>query len=352
MKVTLCMTIYNRSDLLEKALENLIVMYPSGADHIVMYSDGASEEVLTVARKYSRDFSGVELVECKHLGIAEINNLAMEHARGNDRTISNDVIVRMDSDFYIESAGWAKKLGQFLVDHPEVGIAAPDWAGRYMRISRPDYDEIEYAMGAILAVRGSVYDELSDCHMTKYNKDVGAYHEGFFDLALSHQWDPDVCYRARMLGYRVGIIPVGNCIDLGAGTGDSSPAVLTKDTSPVKGGFQFLKKWNKHFTGQFRYKSPMMLRWDEFPLNYLWRRMWLAQFDNGYNVQPPIDDSMQGHRFEMIQFPITPTKWLLNETKESLKQNLVFKGEDTVRDTDLDLLTGKRGWTPADMQKN
>lgn len=342
-KVTLCITIYNRSDLLEKTLENLLVTYPCGADEVLLYSDGASEDVLAVAQRYCDKYPNVSLFKAAHLGIPMINNIAMGKARGNDLTIMNDVIVRSDSDFYIASAGWTKKLGQFLVDYPEVGIAAPDWTGRYMRIKRPGYDEIEYAMGAIMACRGEVYDLVSQM-----------YGAGFFDRDISHQWDPDVCYRVRMLGYRVGIVPVGDCIDLGAGTGDSAPPVLTKDTSPVKGGFQFLKKWNLYFTGQFCYKSPMMLRWDEFPLNYLWRRMWLAQVKSErgsvlwVNDQPKYE-SLQNHNFEMIKFPITPGKWLLNETREALEKNLVFKGEDNLRDTDLDLLTGKRGWTPADL---
>lgn len=342
MKVTLVMTIYNRADLLEKTLENLIVKYPCGADQIFIFSDGATEEVLAVAKKYSSNFLNVQLVECIHLGIPGINNAAMSHARGNDGTIKSDIVIRTDSDFYVESAGWAKKLGQFLVDHPEVGIAAPDWTGHYMRIHRPDYDEIEYAMGAVLACRGEVYDLVA-----------ASLGSGFFDVQIGHQWDPDVCYRVRMLGYRVGIIPLGNCVNLGEGTGDSAPPVLTKDSSPTKGGFQFLKKWNKYFTGLFCYKSPMMLRWDEFPLNYLWRRMWLAQLDfSDHKNKDPFQVSLQGHTFDQICIPITPGKWLLKETREALENNLVFKGEDNLRDTDLDLLTGKRGWTPADLQKS
>ena len=329
MSVALCMTAFDRADLLKVALENLLVTYPCGADVLSIVVDGGGStrsEIEDVIKIYANMFPGAVVVSFldRNVGIAGATQLSFTSPL-------HDVLIHIDSDFYIKQAGWAKKLGEFLVSHPEVGIAAPDLPGRYMRIHRPDYDEVEYAMGAVMAVRREVFH-----HVSAY---LG---EGFFDKNLHHQWDPDTCYRARMLGYRVGIVPLGECVHLGEGTGDSSrPSVW-------KGGFEFLRKWNLYFIGQYRYKSPYCLRWDEMPLNYLWRREWLAQFS--YNERPRVE-TIQGHKFEMIEMPITPSKWLLPQTRDGLRINARYSGVDSFEKVDAELLSGQRGWNVGDLKR-
>jgi GT2 family glycosyltransferase len=330
MTVALTMCVYDRPDLLDRALNCLTNDHPSGADHVFVYGDGPTNpDVIPTVCKHLQMARGASLVHGAHVGIATGNNVVMDQAVATDDV---DVIIRMDSDITVLRAGWVATLADFLRKHPEIGILAPNLPGRYMRIHRDGYDEIEYALGMIMAVRRDVYAQLN---RHKAN--------GFLDSDISHQWDPDVCYRVRDLGYRVGIIDIGEVVDLGTGTGDSSRITAQR------GGFEFLKKWNIRFLGNhFRYKSPYMLRWDEFPLNYLWRREWLAQFP--YNERPRVE-MVQDHKFEMIEMPITPSKWLLPQTRDGLRIHANYSGLDDFDRIDPELLTGARNWNVGDLKR-
>lgn len=343
MKSVLCITAYDRPDLFKQCLENLIVKYPCGADKIVVSVDGMTAAqsdasgnvaVMSIAQDYYNRKLLTDLdYSLNNCGVAKTTNKSIYRASlpgiGPYGTHDDCVIIHCDSDTYIQKTGWCKDVVDFLDTHREVGLIAPDIPGRYMRLHRYDYDEIEYALGMVWATRRSVCEEVID-YLGK----------GFFDEHIQHQFDPDICYRIRMKGYRVGVKDFGKLVDLGVSTGDSS-----RSETVSRGGFEFLKKWNLYFTGQFSYKSPMMLRWDEFPLNYLWRRLWLSQFD--FNQSPP-RVSLQNHDFDLINVPVTPSKWLLKECREALQYNLTFKGTSNYSSTDNNLLTGKRGWNVQD----
>jgi len=338
---------YDRPDLLERMLTCVTKEYPSGVDYLFVFGDGPTNpDVIPMVQKCLQlpmaDATGIGveidknyfvegacLIKHAHVGIANGTNTIMDIAAETDGV---DVIIRMDGDVQILKAGWANTMAEFMCKHPEIGILAPDLPGRYMRIHRDGYDEVEYVLGAVMAIRTEVYNQLVD------------YDGEFFDTSLHHQWDPDVCLRTRMLGYRIGVLPVGEFVDLGVGTGDSSNSVSTS-----LGGFEFLCKWNRKFLGNhYRYKSPYMLRPDEFPLNYLWRREWLAQFP--YNERPRVD-TIQDHKFEMIEVPITPSKWLLPQTRDGLRIQARYNGIDRFEKVDPELLTGKRGWSIGDLKR-
>ena len=326
MTCCLCLTAFDRPELLEQALENLLFTFPSGADEIVVVSDGPKDPKindLVAAYKSKSPISFSHIAWPANHGIAEATNASM--------SAFNGICIHVDSDCFIRKSGWAKVMAEFLVCHPEIGLLAPDILGRYMRIHRPDYDEIEYALGMVLAIRQDVLRKVKSFEST-----------GFYDNAIHHQYEADLALRVRMCGYRVGIIDLGEFVDLGVGKGDSS-----RSTSVWRGGFEFLRKWNLYFTGQYRYKSPFMIRWDEYPLNYLWRRQWLAQFP--YN-NAPRHEPIQGHNFDIVEFPITPGKWLLQQTRDCLKQNVVFSGCDEFEKIDPELLAGKRQWGIGDLK--
>lgn len=328
--IALCMTVYDRPDLLDKALEGLFVTYPCGADMLVVVGDGPkSSDVYNVLEKYQKYFPVSYRIDKR------VDNRGIAFATNHSLSIASklaDVLIHIDSDFYVCKAGWAKDIANFLKTHKEVGIAAPDLKGRYMRIVRPEYHEIEYALGMVLAIRTTDYHDIKSFFGT-----------GFFDQDISHQFDPDICYRIRMRGKRIAIIPLGECVNLGEGSGDSS--VVTKNSNVCKGGFEFLRKWNLRFTGSFRYKSPAMLRWDEFPLNYIFRKQWLAQFPINENLTQL---NAQGHDFDAVTFPISRSKWQLEQTREAIKQNVNLAGADNYGDVDEDLLIGKRAWNVTD----
>ena len=332
MTTRLVIPIYDRPEFLKQTLQACVDDYPCQAEQIYLYSDGASKEVIDVAQDFVNRHSHVKLIQLTHIGMAEVNSLAMRDAMNEV-----DTVIRMDADCVVKQLGWAGNMEAMLSVCPEIGILAPDWPGRYMRIERKQagYDEVEYCLGIIMGIRSSVLKEA-----TNY---LG---NGFFDRNLHHQFEPDICLRVRMLGYRVALQGIGDFVHLGEGLGDS--AKQDRDSNVCKGGYEFLKKWNKRFVGEhFQYKSPMMLRWDEFPPNYLWRRMWLSQFDFS-NLPKPVIATIQGHQFELVNFPVTPGKWILKESKEAIEADWQADQSDDYAKVDLDLLTGKRGWRVDD----
>lgn len=346
LTTTLIISIYDRAEDLRATLQGCLVDYPCGATNVVLASDGAKQEVIDVALEYMVKFSNVRLMEMQHQGIAgaissSIERVVEQEILGGgpfaslaDRD-SFGVIIRMDSDCVIKKEGWARQMAQVLEQNPEIGILAPDWPGRYMRLKRNNYEEVEYCLGIVMAFRWQVAATVS-----RY---LG---NGFFDRALHHQFEPDVCLRARMLGYRIALANVGEMVHLGEGRGDSS--IQTRESNVCIGGYEFLQKWNERFVGpNFQYKSPMMLRWDEFPPNYLWRRMWLSQFPVNENPSTVV---LQNHTFEQILFPVTPGKWLLHETRQARAEDLFFSATIPYEDTATPLLLGQRGWTPEDSQ--
>lgn len=328
MTIAVTMTVYDRPDLLKKTLESLLVVYPCGADVVRIYVDGEKDKKTTNKIKEVLDsYVDSEKVRYfigeKNKGIACATNKSLAYADWFD------TIIRMDSDVCVEKSNWCKDVDAFLKIHPEIGIVSPDLQGRYMRIHRPSYDEVEYALGMVWGFRNKVYKDVKDFHG-----------KGFFDENIHHQFDPDTCLRARMLGYRIAVTPLGNVVHLGEGSGDS-----TRSTSTRKGGFEFLEKWNKHYLGMFHYKSPMFLRWDWFPLNFLWRKMWLSQFKMN---ELPRNANIQGHEFTMIEWPETPNRWMLHQTREAWGKDLKFNQDSVFDNIDPELLDGKREWRVTD----
>lgn len=332
MTVSLCLTAYDRPGLLQIALENLLVTHPSGADHVFIavdfHSPAVTKEVLGVIETYVKRLGTLTYTPPgdETRGVADTTNFSLHVG-----SLRSDVLIHMDSDCYITQPGWAKKVEEFLQFHPEVGIVAPDLPGRYMRIKRDGYDEIEYCLGMVFGLRKKVYESVRYFHAT-----------GFFDCDIHHQFDPDVCLRARMKGFRVGVIPLGNFVDQGVGSGDSS-----RSASVWKGGFEFLRKWNLHHLGFFNYKSPLSLLWPQFPINVLWRKLWLSQFGFNEDIKP---ETIQGHSFDLVKWPAELGKWGLETDRKCLASNVWFHGIDTYEKVSPDLLSGKRKWSLEDMQ--
>lgn len=346
MKIVLTLTAYDRPELLKIALENLIVKYPSGADeiHVVVdrgVGEGCEPEINKIISYYGEKFCSLNTAGDfrsttldKNYGVAIATNVSLNIDE------DYDVFVHVDSDTYIEKAGWARKLADFLINNPEVGLAAPDLPGRYMRIKRrgrfmpkdnDGYNEIEYALGMIWACRKEVVSKVRSSNAL-----------GVFDENIHHQFDPDLCIRIRMLGYRVGIINIGKLVDLGVGTGDSS-----RSESVQRGGFEFLKKWNEYFLGYFHYKSPGSLTWPTFPPNFVWRRLWLSQFFENEKI-PQV--KLQDHLFDIVNFPWDAGKWNLEGTRKHLEKDVVLSGTDEFEKVDKELLAGKRQWETRDVQ--
>lgn len=338
VKTALTITTYDRPELFQKVLDNLMVKYPCESDFVCVTLDrDIFDDIGKKFREITNPYFERGLVELSSFqetnGIARATNASLDRGLYGSWGVRDDtdVVVHIDSDCYVEQSGWVPKMAQFLRDHPEVGLVAPDLPGRYMRIKRPGYDEVEYALGMVWAMRKDVLDKVKDFHGV-----------GVFDENIHHQFDPDLCYRVRMLGKRIALMDVGNVVDLGVGTGDSS-----RTSSTWIGGFEFLRKWNLHHLGIFNYKSPMCLTWNMFPLNFLWRKLWLSQFQKNEEL---FQECFQGHTFDLVKIPWDQGKWQLKQSRLSLIENICFSGVDSFEKVSEDLLSGKRHWSVEDVQ--
>ncbi len=174
----------------------------------IIVVDNASPD--NTAEIVQRDFSHVRLIRTeKNLGVAGGNNVGLRAAKGDILILTNvDTEARPD---------WIELLVEAFQSDPTIGVAGskllyPDGTVQYgggeldpvqaiplhvdrQGAHRPDDVEIrdtDFATGASLAVRREVLEQ------------IGLEDEAYFPIDYE---DPDICYRARLAGWRVCYVP-------------------------------------------------------------------------------------------------------------------------------------------------
>lgn len=282
MKIGLLLTTFNRPDLLKMVLDSLTTQLPKNLTKIVIIDDCSTDlgtrSLLTAFAEKYRGLAEVFRHETNH-GNADSLNEGLGHLFLTEKV---DYAVVLDSDATATPDDWIDKLVSFLESHPEAGIAFPNRPGSYIRLHRDGYDEVEFGITICYAIPKKAYFAVAG--------------DGrWFDTSLTTAWDCDTCYRLRRAGYRVAVVNEVVATDLGVG----------KSTLPsekfAKGNFEFNKKWNELLLGPFIYKSPMMLRWEDYPLNMQFRRLVNAQQGAIY-VSPTRGDTLSGHGAVRISY--------------------------------------------------
>jgi len=283
MKSKLVLFTYNRPELLECVLHNLLLQKRYIPEIQVIDDHSSDERVAHVLKKY-RDLWGVGFSSIRHevnAGLAVRTNQVLHDSF---KTGGYDSLIMLDSDIVMESADWFPKMIDFLSNHPEAGIVIPDRPGCYLRLKRPTYQEVEWAITFCYGVTKKVYKDFIA------NDFVGPK-GSWFDENMVTSWDCDTCYRLRMLGYRIALLPSIPLSSLGE---DSS----TISDKLGRGVTAFNKKWNERLLGRYVYKSPLMLRWEQFPLNVKFRQMLCAQ-DNQLSIVGG-NHRLCGHEAEIV----------------------------------------------------
>jgi len=198
------------------------------ANFEVIFIDNASTDgsVEFVKERFGRTFNLTIISNEKNLGFAEGNNVGIKIARGN-------YIVFLNNDTEVTQS-WLRELVKVMENDYKIGIgqskllflvnrkcfdSAGEFIDRYgVEMSRGgdwkeedkgQYDlveEIFYAKGAAMIIRRNVLDEI-----------------GLFDpLLFLTQTDADLCWRARLGGYKVVYVPKSVVYHVGEA---SSPAL-------------------------------------------------------------------------------------------------------------------------------
>jgi len=328
MKTRLILCAYNRPELLEKTLIRLKEQEEQ-IDSIHLVDDCSTDERTVMLIDDFQKNSKKECIVWKKTlnhGMASCVNYAMSFAFSE----GFDFVATIDSDTIITPMDWLPRMAEFMQAHPEIGILAPDKRGSYLRLHRDGYDEVEWAVSLCYMVSKRAHEEF-------------VWADGFFfDYGLPTSFDPDVCYRARMLGYRIGLMPGVSVTDLGEG----------KSTIPQKLGSGltgFNAKWNKRLFGRFLYKSPVLfLRWEQYPLNQLFRDLLNAQ--EGLLAIEPDQRGLQKHAAQRVsKLHCTGTHPTPQQLQNYLKADIWVNKDQTLEEIDKALVEGRRPFKPSDL---
>ena len=205
-----------------------------GLDSVeVVVADNASTDGSSKVLK--DEFPQVRTIQLdKNYGFTGGYNRAFRHLMEEDGENAPEYFLLMNSDIEV-SRGWIEPLIQWMDSHPECGACAPklhSWQnkdmfeyagaaggyidrfgypfcrGRVMSRVEKDYGqydspaEVFWATGACLMVRSKVYESL------------GGLDERFF----AHMEEIDLCWRMKLMGYRVEVVPSSVVWHLGGGT--------------------------------------------------------------------------------------------------------------------------------------
>lgn len=226
MKTAVIILNWNGAALLSEYLPQVLATTPPEAGTVIVADNGSTDSSLEVLRN---DFPQVEVWAFdRNYGFAGGYNRAVEMAR------DYDCVVLLNSDVAPE-AGWLEKLNSFMEAHPEAGGCQPkirsyrrpelfEYAGacggfidrngypycrgRIFNVCEEDrgqYDTemtVDWATGACLMVRRELYLR------------AGGLDEAFF----AHMEEIDLCWRIRLLGFTLAVVPSAVVRHLGGGS--------------------------------------------------------------------------------------------------------------------------------------
>ncbi len=225
MKAAVVILNWNGIHFLEKYLPILIEHTPATTGTIIVADNGSTDGSIEMLKER---FSQVQLIEFdRNYGFTGGYNRALAQ-------IEADYFVLINSDIRV-SAGWLDIIIEFMENNPGADICMPkilseyqhevfEYAGAcggfidcygfpfcrgrilsHVEEDRGQYDspmEIFWASGACMVVKSRVWSE------------VGGLDESFF----AHMEEIDFCWRAKLLGHEVWVVPQSTVYHVGGGT--------------------------------------------------------------------------------------------------------------------------------------
>ncbi len=215
---------WNGAEHLRRFLPGVVAAAPAGAG-VVVADNGSTDGS---AELLARAFPTVEVVRLeRNYGFAGGYDRALEQ-------VEADIFVLLNSD--VETpAGWLEPILELFATQPDVAAAAPKLhsiddrncfeyagaAGGYL-----DYLGYPFCRGRILRHTEEdcgQYDDPRDvfwvsgaafCCRAEVFRKLGGFDADFF----AHMEEIDLCWRMRLAGYRVRIVPESTVYHLGGGT--------------------------------------------------------------------------------------------------------------------------------------
>lgn len=212
LKLSIIIINWNGEQFINQCLNSIAASDLSSAAYEIIFADNLSTDnsVSLVKGSYPR----VRLLEFdKNYGFCKGNNLAAAYAKGdvlfflnNDTKIGPDALGKMlavfESDKQIAVCGCRMmNYSGSAVFHTGIGIDVMGWPVRYRKLF--------YVEGSAMMIRKSVFNEL----------------EGFDEDYFMFYEDVDLCWRARLAGYRIAAASdavVYHFMGAGAGGGESA----------------------------------------------------------------------------------------------------------------------------------
>lgn len=226
MKTSVVILNWNGRDFLKKYLPCLLDSLQGYDEVETVVADNASTD--GSRQLLAEEFPQVRLIQLsKNYGFAQGYNLAL-------RKLDSELFILLNSDVEV-SPGWISPLLDWMEYHPECGICAPllhrtdqrdsfeyagaaggyldRWCypfcrGRVMDMLEKDEgqysipQEMLWVSGAALVVRSEVFKAL----------------KGFCGDFFAHMEEIDLCWRARIAGWRVNIVPRSVVYHVGGGS--------------------------------------------------------------------------------------------------------------------------------------
>ena len=216
---------WNGRDLLRRFLPSVVEHSDSSISRIVVADNGSDDDSIEVLE---REFPQVEILRLeKNFGFAEGYNRAV-------KAIECKYTILLNSDA-AASPGWDIALFDFLENQPDVGACQP----KLLSFNNPESFEYAGAAGGYIDCNGypycrgrifdtcekdaGQYDSIADIHWAtgaalmvrrQVYIDCGGLDPEFF----AHMEEIDLCWRIRLAGWKIAIVPTAVVYHLGGGS--------------------------------------------------------------------------------------------------------------------------------------
>ncbi len=216
---------WNGRDLLRRFLPSVVEHSDSSISRIVVADNGSDDDSIEVLE---REFPQVEILRLeKNFGFAEGYNRAV-------KAIECKYTILLNSDA-AASPGWDIALLDFMENQPDVGACQP----KLLSFNNPESFEYAGAAGGYIDCNGypycrgrifdtcekdaGQYDSIADIHWAtgaalmvrrQVYIDCGGLDPEFF----AHMEEIDLCWRIRLAGWKIAIVPTAVVYHLGGGS--------------------------------------------------------------------------------------------------------------------------------------
>lgn len=221
---------WNGEKLLREFLPSVVENTPSELARVVVADNGSTDGSVALLRS---EFPSVEILEFpENYGFAEGYNRALEQ-------VGAELSLLLNSDVKV-TEGWLEPLLEFMTENGDVAACQP----KIRAYKNPEKFEYAGACGGYLDrngypyCRGRIFSSLErdngqyDVLRTDLFWATGAallvrtelYNRagGLDPLFFAHMEEIDLCWRLRLMGYRIGVVPESVVYHLGGGSLDSS----------------------------------------------------------------------------------------------------------------------------------